>query len=138
MFLTFKRSDHNISTSCLSILIALQRSNEVYRYIRYPYRRTQQPLNNNFKFTIFCIFYLATNVIVLFVISLILLSGDIHLNPGPDSVNGVSDSMSTTSSNSSFSYLANHLSLVHLSVQSILPTLDNRMRVNSIRHTCLY
>ena len=60
MFLTFKRGDHNISTSCLSISIALQRSNEVYRYIRYPYRRTQQPLNDNFKFTIFCIFYLAT------------------------------------------------------------------------------
>ncbi|MEW8544911.1 MAG: reverse transcriptase family protein [Candidatus Thiodiazotropha sp.] len=54
---------------------------------------------------------------------LILLSGDIELNPGPDSVGGSTDS-DTSSSISSLHMLSNHLSIMHLNIQSIVPKLD--------------
>ena len=51
---------------------------------------------------------------------ILTLSGDVELNPGPDSVEGDTDS----SYNYSFEVLANHLSILHLNVQSLLPKLD--------------
>ena len=46
-----------------------------------------------------------------------------ELNPGPDSVNGSTDS-SLNSTDSSIDFLSNHLSIFHLNIQSILPKLD--------------
>ena len=54
---------------------------------------------------------------------LILLNGDVHPNPGPDSVTSLAD-LSVSNSVNSFSALANHLSIMHLNIQSILPKLD--------------
>ena len=51
---------------------------------------------------------------------LILLSGDVELNPGPDSDEGNTNS----SHNGSFEMLTNHLSILHLNIQSLLPKLD--------------
>ena len=54
---------------------------------------------------------------------LILLSGDIELNPGPYSVDGSADTSDILSSTSFYS-LTNHLSILHLNIQSILPKID--------------
>ena len=51
---------------------------------------------------------------------IVILSGDVELNPGSGSVEGDSDS----SCDNSFEILANHLSILHLNVQSLLPKLD--------------
>ena len=49
---------------------------------------------------------------------LILLSVDVYPNPGPDYVTSLAD-LSVSNS-----VLANHLSIMHLNIQSILPKLD--------------
>ena len=51
---------------------------------------------------------------------IVVLSGDVELNPGPGSVEGDRDS----SYDNSFEILANHLSILHLNIQSLLPKLD--------------
>ena len=45
------------------------------------------------------------------------------MNPGPDSVDGSTDS-SLNSTVSSIDFLSNHLCIFHLNIQSILPKLD--------------
>ena len=62
-------------------------------------------------------------VLTSWIIFLTLLSGDIEVNPGPDSVEGSTDS-SLDSSISSMEMLSNHLSIFHLNIQSIVPKLD--------------
>ena len=52
-----------------------------------------------------------------------ILSGDIELNPGLYSVDGSAD-VSDILSSTSFDSLANHLSILYLNIQSILPTID--------------
>ena len=54
---------------------------------------------------------------------LILLSGDVEVNPGPDSVESSTDSSDILSS-ASLNSLSNHLSMLHLNIQSILPKID--------------
>ena len=70
---------------------------------------------------------------------LILLSGDVEVNPGPDSVESSTDSSDILSS-ASLNSLSNHLSILHLNIQSLLPKIDLiRGEANYIaRHTHLY
>ena len=51
------------------------------------------------------------------------MSGDVELNPGPDSVGGSTDS-NQNSSVSLVHMLSNHLSIMYLNIQSIVPKLD--------------
>ena len=59
---------------------------------------------------------------------MLLLSGDIHPNPGPistPSLGSFQESLvSLTSEPFNFSNLSNHLSFVHYNVQSFLPKTD--------------
>ena len=57
---------------------------------------------------------------LLWIYFLILLSGDVHINPGPDSVS----LDSTSNSNNIASYFNQNLSIMHLNIQSLLPKLD--------------
>ena len=50
----------------------------------------------------------------------IILSGDVHANPGPESLSSIS---SSNTSQSSFC-LSNNLSIFHLNIQSLLPKID--------------
>ena len=61
--------------------------------------------------------------VVLWLSIVLLLSGDIEINPGPDSVEG-SFSSCDTLSGTSFETLSNHLSIFHLNIQSIVPKID--------------
>ena len=106
---------------CLSLILALQRSNEMYKNIKHPYRRVKCQHDNG----IF-LYYLTISLFAItteWIIHIILLSGDIESNPGPDSVEGSTDSVSS-SSFSSFKTLTNHLSILHLNIQSIVSKLD--------------
>ena len=109
--------------TCFSLIIALQVSNEVHRSIKHPYRRMQAKHNTNLSFSIACLSLLLVSVLLSWVIDLILLSGDVHPNPGPDSVSSLPDT-STSSSISTLGALSNHLSIMHMNIQSILPKLD--------------
>ena len=62
-------------------------------------------------------------VLILWLFVLIILSGDVEINPGPNSVEGDADS-SINSSSSSYQMLSNHLSIFHLNIQSLLLKLD--------------
>ena len=65
---------------------------------------------------------LAYSVTVYFLLVFLLVCGDIHTNPGPDSINDPYDTMSSSSTDS-LELLSNHLSIIHLKIQSILPKL---------------
>ena len=75
--------------------------------------------DNNIKFTITCIRILRNACFLIWFVCLIMLDGDVHPNPGPESVS--SDVRSSLSSVNSEDILNNHLSIFHLNVQSLLP-----------------
>ena len=81
-------------------------------------------LLNNCKFTRHLISSLITIITTTWIFAILLLSGDIHPNPGPLSSTSSSDSLSTQPSAFNFSNLCNHLSFVHYNVQSLVPKLD--------------
>ena len=61
----------------------------------------------------------------LWTIELIILSGDVHPNPGPNSVNSSDQSSEISFSNDSLQeMLARHLSIFHLNIQSLRPNID--------------
>ena len=110
------------SCSSLSLTLALQRSNEMYKNIKYPYQKVKCQKDNGLL-----IYYIAISLFAIttteWVIHIFVLSGDVELNPGPNSVEGSTDSVSS-SSISSIDTLTNHLSILHLNIQSIASKLD--------------
>ena len=89
----------------------------MYRSVKYPYRRFVCSNKND----TFC-HYLAVSLFVSSVTLwlIVLLNGDIELNPGPDSVEGNTDSVSSCSIDS----LSNPLGIMHLNIQCITPKLS--------------
>ena len=79
---------------------------------------------NNCKFTRHVILLLITIIMTTWIFAILLLSGDIHPNPGPYSSSSSSDSLSIQPSAFNFSNLCNRLSFVHYNVQSLVPKLD--------------
>ena len=73
----------------------------------------------NALFTKQLILLLSLIIFTSWLIHLILLSGDIESNPGPNSVESPTD---TTIS--SLDSLSNHLSIMHLNIQNLVPKLD--------------
>ncbi|MCG8113232.1 MAG: reverse transcriptase domain-containing protein, partial [Candidatus Thiodiazotropha taylori] len=61
--------------------------------------------------------------LALWVAILLILSGDVEVNPGPGSVDSNTDSNHNVSA-SSLEMLSNHLSIFHLNIQSIVPKMD--------------
>ena len=109
--------------SHLSVILALQRSNETYKYIRRLFRHLYPTHNGNSRFSWNLFRILLIGVICLWLIELLIQSGDIHPKPGPDSVSSIAD-FSSSSSEISLHTLINHLSIMHLNVQSIVPKMD--------------
>ena len=94
----------------------------MHKNIKYPYRKVKL-YNSNGLFLYHLAISLFAIITVEWMIHIILvLSGDVELNPGPGSVDGSTDSVS--SSISSSETLTNHLSILHLNIQSIAPKLD--------------
>ena len=108
----------------LSMILALRESDEVYKRIKHNnFCRYEHIPLRNFIFTTLCLKILFISVLTLWVFCIILLCGDVHVDPGPHSVGGSTDS-SVVSHDSHFASLNNHLSVLHLNVQSIVPKLD--------------
>ena len=107
-----------------SLNLALQRSNEIYKTVRMNYPRIYKPTpySKTHILRVPSSFIFAIDL-VLWTFTLILLSGDIEVNPGPDSVVSNNDSNCTISA-SSLDMLSNHLSIFHLNIQSIAPKMD--------------
>ena len=100
----------------------MQRCNELYRLIKFPYfRRPNIAKNRLLSQCIFLTLFIFD--VVLWFSIVLLLSGDIEINPGPDSVEGSFSSCDTLSA-TSFETLSNHLSIFHLNIQSIVPKID--------------
>ena len=108
----------------LSAMIILQRTNELYKSIQNPYIKLKPNAYKNTSFTLYCISVLILCNFLLWLSTLLLLSGDIHPNPGPDSVETDTSISSIPSSLSSFDMLSSHLSIMHLNIQSLLPKID--------------
>ena len=111
---------YNYHDACMSVIMALQQSNETYRNIKFPYTRIKTTKSNK---NILCcrnIFFPVFNLAVTWMFSLVLLSGDVEPNPGSDSVEGDTSS----SHNGSLEMLTNRFSILHLNIQSLLPKLD--------------
>ena len=99
----------------------MQHCNEVHRNIRHPRKICLSYKTKYFSY--YCFSSLIFTVLHTWIFILILLSGDVEVNPGPDSVESstdTNDSLSSAPSNS----LADHLSILHLNIQSILPKID--------------
>ena len=81
---------------------------------------------SNFTFVKRSLTVLVVTVIVMWLINLLLASGDVHPNPGPSSSDTVSTDSSFTSSVSLMGSinLSKHLSFVHYNVQSLVTKLD--------------
>ena len=65
---------------------------------------------------------LVSNLIT-WLLSLLLQCGDIETNPGPDSVEGSTVDSSDLSA-TSFELLSNHLTILHLNIQSLIHKMD--------------
>ena len=113
------------SLSHFSLILALQCSNEMYKAMRTNHLiLTDWPrIPKTHIFTQFLISVIFATDLVLWTFTLILLSGDVEVNPGPDSVDSNTDSNHTISA-SSLDMLSNHLSIFHLNIQSIAPKMD--------------
>ncbi|MEW8546213.1 MAG: reverse transcriptase family protein [Candidatus Thiodiazotropha sp.] len=109
---------------CESIIISLQKSNEIYRDIICPHASIKSAsFENNMVFSIKLFSSLVSIVLISWLFVFILNCGDVHPNPGPGSDSDLAD-VSQSSSNDSFEMLSNHLSIVHLNVLSLLPKID--------------
>ena len=112
-----------LKISCLSLTLALQRNNELYKSIKLPFKRIKAHVSStgNVRFTQLLILSLTLSNISLWLLCILLRGGDIHTNPGPASVTSTHSSISSADS---IQDLSNHLSITHLNVQSLLPKID--------------
>lgn len=112
------------NTDVLSIVINIQSNLEVFKRIRSPYWKlhASATTDQNQQWCFCWLGKLSLLVLIYWILLLIILSGDVHPNPGPDSV----DEMSLSSDSSTFSSenLQHLFSIVHLNVQSLLPKID--------------
>ena len=115
-------NDFSFNIPCLSFTLALQRSNESYKLIMYPTKRTRFFSVENAQFTRLFVYSVSYSTISLWLLCILLRSGDIQPNPGPASE--TSSLNSSLSSIDSIQDLSNHLSIMHLNIQSIQPKLD--------------
>ena len=109
--------------SNLSLILALQRSNETFKYIKHPSKCVKLLCKENTIFLTILLKAQVTGVICLWLFNLLILSGDIQPNLGPDSVNSITDNSFSTSE-SLFDDLSIHLSILHVNIQSLYPKMD--------------
>ena len=115
-------SPNTHTISGFSLTLAIQRINKFYKTLTVPFMRQHfhVPPRN---------ILLCRNIILLIFVanimlwSLSLLCGDVETNPGSDSVE-ISTVSSSNLSDTSFELLSNHLSILHLNIQSLIPKLD--------------
>ena len=93
----------------------------MYKNVRTSRRLRHSSKNSPFMCLTLILFHVVVLASWLFI--LILRSGDIELNQGPYSADGSADTSDILSS-TLFGSLTNHLSILHLNIQSILMKID--------------
>ena len=122
MLLFFLCNLYSCQVEVLRLALDMQRWNDLYKPIKSPYIRRRNHANNRVFSQ--CINLTLFNFdVVLWLPIVLLLSGDIEINPGPDSVEGSYSSCDILSA-TSFETPSNHLSIFHLSIQSLVPKMD--------------
>ena len=96
LFLTYFCNDYIVS--CRSLIIDLQRSDEAYKNIKFPYSHCKCTPTNNLNFSRHFLMSMFVTDLLLWLFVLIILSGDVEINPGPNSVEGDADSSINSSS----------------------------------------
>ena len=123
--------------SAFSMTLAIQRSNEVYKNIKVPYRRMSFRIpHQNISLCCNLFFSLIIIDLTLWLTSLLLVCGDIETNPGPGSVDS-SGSSSENLSATSFELLHNHLSIIHKTFKAWLRK-STQYAVKLSHMTCLF
>ena len=117
-----KANKDNRVLSLFSLERSLVSSRKLSKQIKFPYKRVTALYdvlvsNSLFIEKFFSAFFLAH--LILWLLCLLLLSGDIAENPGPSSASSTS-SMSSLASVSLPPY-DSHLSMCHINIQSIVP-----------------
>ena len=119
---TSNSSDLTVSLMKVSTSIALQRNTKHAAYITNPYAHQHSAsFHNNYLFTKFLIQCFLENIFWFYL--LIILSGDVETNPGPDSVD-LSSLCSSCSIDTNLTLFEQNFSVVHYNVQSLLAKVD--------------
>ena len=86
--LLFNMFYYNYHDACMSVIMALQQSNETYRNIKFPDTRIKTIKSD--KNILFCrnLFFSVFSLVVTWMFILVLLIGDDEPNPGLDSWHG--------------------------------------------------
>ena len=123
VFVACCMSQDVLKISYPSLTLALQCNNELYKLIKHPLRRVKARISStgNAQFTLLLIFSLALSNMSLWLFCILLRCGDIQPNPGPASVTSTNSSLRSVDS---IQDLSNHLSIMHLNVQSLFPKID--------------
>ncbi|MCG8113641.1 MAG: endonuclease/exonuclease/phosphatase family protein, partial [Candidatus Thiodiazotropha taylori] len=117
--LGLRTSNYNVA---FQLSLSLQRNCFHSKQIRFPYvRASSTACRTNQKFFCAVVWYFHL-ISVLWLISLLLLSGDIEINPGPDTSDLSSSYESSSCTDASL--LQHQFSLVHYNVQSLRNKID--------------
>ena len=115
-------SSPDVSVMVTSISLSVQRNTIHAAFIKSPYtHQNRSSFRNNYLFTKTLIYCFMEFLFWLYL--LIVLSGDIEINPGPESVD-LSSSCSSCTTNINLSLFEQNFSVVHYNVQSLLAKVD--------------
>ena len=122
LFSALSTSSPDISVMVISISLSVQRNTIHAAFIKSPYtHQRRSSFRNNYLFTKTLICCFMESLFWLYL--LIVLSGDIEINPGPESVD-LSSPCSSCTTYINLSLFEQNFSVVHYNVQSLLAKVD--------------
>ena len=122
LFSALSTSSPDVSVMVISISLSVQRNTIHAAFIKSPYtHQRRSSFRNNYLFTKALICCFMESLFWLYL--LIVLSGDIEINPGPESVD-LSSSCSSCTTDINLSLFEQNFSVVHYNVQSLLAKVD--------------
>ena len=122
LFSALSTSSPGVSVMVISISLSVQRNNIHAAFIKSPYtHQRRSSFRNNYLFTITILGCFMESLFWFYL--LIVLSGDIEINPGPESVD-LSSSCSSCTTDINLSLFEQNFSVVYYNVQSLLAKVD--------------
>ena len=122
LFSALSTSSPGVSVMVISISLSVQRNNIYAAFIKSPYtHQHRSSFRNNYLFTITILGCFMESLFWFYL--LIVLSGDIEINPGPESVD-LSSSCSSCTTDINLSLFGQNFSVVYYNVHSLLAKVD--------------
>lgn len=117
---------YNDEISLESSIQNIRGQSQLFRHIKRPYTRAtvSERYYSNVIFVRKTLFVFLTVLIVTWLITIMLLSGDIELNPGPVSISSQASSVTEINTLTDLLTMPNNFSFIQYNVQSILNKLD--------------